>query len=336
MPDHPLAPTRPADALPPVDPGIDATVIICTRNRSASLANVCESVKQVELPGGTWELVIVDNGSTDDTLEVARAFAARNPRLARVIEAPKPGLSAARNAGVRAARGGIIAFLDDDAFPETAWLMAVTDALRGPGVLAAGGPVEPLFRGTLPDWLHAAFLPYLTVWDLGQETRSLTYNEYPRGANMAFRREVFERFGLFSTHLGRKGRSLLSCEELELCLRIERGGGEILYVPAARVRHVTVAARLTRSWLKARFGSQGRSEAIVNWMHGASRGLWKGFVRFGKNAIHAMRARGSDPLMAGCQLHAFAGYVRGALAAPWRVPRYRAPENEAVLSWDPP
>jgi GT2 family glycosyltransferase len=219
------------------------TVAVCTRNRSRSLLDACEATLAVDPPDGGWELLIVDNRSTDDTAEVARELAAREPRV-RVEVEPEIGLSAARNAGFRHARGELVVYVDDDAYPEPGWLRALVAAFDREGVLAAGGPVAPRFEGELPGWLGERFLPYLTVWDLGPEPIELTYNEYPRGANMAFHRDVFDRFGGFSTQLGRKGRSLLSCEETELCLRIERGGGKVLYVPEARVEHSVDAGRI--------------------------------------------------------------------------------------------
>jgi glycosyltransferase involved in cell wall biosynthesis len=282
-------------------------------------------------------LLIVDNGSTDDTLAVAREVAASRPALVRVIEEPRTGLSIARNTGVREARGDVIAFADDDAFPEPGWLLALVGALQRDDVLAAGGPVEPLFQGELPSWFSARYLPYLAAWDKGTEIRSLTYNEYPRGNNIGFRREVFERFGYFSPHLGRTGSSLLSCEEIELCLRIERGGGQILYVPGARIRHLTVTERITPSWLAKRFAAQGRSEAIVDWQHAGWRGLRRGWPRFARQAAQAARQYSPAPegrIFARCQGRALVGYSWGLMTAPWSVPRYHPPEGApAWLPW---
>ena len=250
-----------------------ATVVVCTCNRSRMLVEACESALAVDFPADRWELVIVDNRSTDDTLQVAHDIGARHPGRVRVIEELEVGLSAARNAGIAVARGEIVAFLDDDAYPEPSWLAALDRTFADPAVQAAGGPVTPRYAGSLPDWLTGPYLPYLTVWHPGPEPLALHYNEYPRGANVAFRREAFERFGGFSTHLGRKGKTLLSGEETEICLRIERDGGEIRYVPDAGVDHRVHAERITRDWMLARFGAQGRTEAIIDWMHAGFRGL---------------------------------------------------------------
>jgi glycosyltransferase involved in cell wall biosynthesis len=315
----------------------DSTVVVCTRNRSRRLADACGEMLALDYPAERWELVIVDNRSTDDTLAVARELEASHPGRVRVVEEREVGLSAARNAGLRAARGEIVAFLDDDAFPPPGWLRALAAALGRRGALAAGGPVVPRFEGELPDWFRGRFLPYLSAWDRGEEAEVLTYNEYPRGTNMAFRREAFERFGEFSTHLGRKGGSLLSGEEVELCLRIERGGGLVLYVPEAGVRHAVAADRVTREWLVARFGAQGRTEAIIDWRHGGLRGLAAGCRLHGRNAVAGWRDRRRDgAIVAACSRGAFAGYLDGALRALVTVPRYRpADPGVRLAAWRP-
>lgn len=312
-----------------------ATVVVCTRNRSLRLAEVLEAALAVESPPGGWELVVVDNRSTDDTPEVARGVAADHPGRVRIVVEPELGLSAARNAGIRAARGEVLVFLDDDAFPVPGWLTALVAACDGEEVLAAGGPVEPLFQGELPEWFLGRYLPYLSAWERGGEPHRLTYNEYPRGANIAFHRRAFERFGPFSTDLGRKGRSLLSGEETEVCLRIERGGGAIAYVPGARVRHLTDAGRITPGWLERRFFAQGRTEAVIDWRHGGMPALATDLRQHAANAIAAWRNRGMDgALFARCQRRALAGFLRGCTTAPLRVRRWR-PKDDAPRGWSP-
>lgn len=312
-----------------------ASVVVCTRNRSRTLEESLEALERLDYPSDRWEILVVDNASTDDTLDVAREFASRCAR-ARVVEEPELGLSAARNTGVRHATGKIIAFADDDSFPDPPWLRALAKVLLRPDALVAGGPVRPRFQGELPGWFGERFLPYLAVWDRGTEVHALTYNEYPRGNNIAFRREVFDRFGDFSRHLGRTGRSLLSCEEIELCLRVERGGGQILYVPGAAIEHVTVVERLDPEWLERRFFAQGRSEAILEWQHAGWRGLLRGWSRLRRIARHASARQElqlEDRILARCSRKGLAGHTVGALTAPFTVPRYRP--REPAAPWLP-
>lgn len=301
-----------------------ATVAVCTRNRSRALLDALQGVIALAAPFD-WELLVVDNASTDDTLALARAFAAGHPERVRVAVEPTLGLSAARNLAVRLARGAWLAFLDDDAVPAAGWLAAYEAALAAPGVEAAGGPVDPDFAGRLPDWLGPEFLPYVSAWDRGPERHRLAYNEYPRGANMAFRREAFVRCGLFDLRLGRRGRSLRSCEEIELCLRLERAGGAVVYEPGARVRHRVEAERITPEWLLARFGAQGFSEAILEWKHGGLAALRAGWGRQRQGARAWAERAGASALIARCHARAWRAYGRGAVYAVAAVERWYPP-----------
>jgi len=306
-----------------------ATVVVCTRNRSSALREACDGALALEA-GFPWELLIVDNASTDDTVEVARAVAAADPERVRVAVERELGLSAARNLGVRLARGELVIFLDDDAVPAPDWLDAYREVFAATDALVAGGPVEPEFAAPPPEFFGDEFLPYVSAWDRGGERHDLSYNEYPRGANIGFRRAVFERFGDFERRLGRRGRSLRSCEEIELCLRVERGGGRVVYEPRARVRHRVEGDRLSVEWLLARFAAQGFSEAIVEWKHDGLAGLAAGLrrQRFGVG-FHAERS-GEDALVTRGHRRALSAYRRGALYSVVAVPRWRPPATPSA------
>ncbi len=300
-----------------------ATVVVCTRNRSRALEGACRAVLGLPAPFA-WELLLVDNASTDDTLEVARALATGDPRV-RVAVEPVLGLSAARNLGVRLARSALVVFLDDDAEPQPGWFEAWEAAFADPEVAAAGGPVDPEWAGALPDWVGPEFLPYLSVWDRGPEAHDLVYNELPRGANVAFRRAALERYGDFDPRLGRCGRSLRSCEEIELCLRLERGGERIRYAPGARVRHRVETDRLTPTWMLKRFAAQGFSEAIVDWKHGGLGALVAGDRRLAAATAHHAGTSGEGSLFVACHAAAHRAYRRGGLYAAVAVARWAPP-----------
>ena len=290
----------------------------------------------VDFNPNRWEMLIVDNSSTDDTADVARSVAESHPRRVRVIVEKEIGLSAARNAGIAATTAPFIAFIDDDAFPEPGWLTGIMEGFRRPEVMCVGGPVAPIIDGDLPSWFSGRFLPYLSVWDLGDAEIDLTYNEYPRGANIAYRRSGLDLVGGFSVHLGRKGTNLLSCEEIELCLRLERAGFVVLYQPGARVRHLTPVGRMTTDWLYARFFAQGRSEAIVNWMHGGLEGVRVGLLAARRCAAEGVRSRLQvGRVFANCHRYTVRGYYRGLIDI-LRVPRYQPPMEDADLKpWMP-
>lgn len=299
-----------------------ATVVVCTRNRERELGATLDSALSLGEPF-PWELLVVDNASTDGTLAAARAVERRHPGRVRVVDEPVVGLSAARNCGVRLARGEWLAFLDDDALPVPGWLEAYDAALAEPGVLSAGGPVEPRFEGELPGWLDHRFLTYVSAWDLGPEPLDLRYIELPRGANVAYRREAFELVGGFDRRLGRSGRSLRSCEEIELGLRIERSAFRTRYVPGARVRHSVEASRLTPEWMVRRFAAQGFSEAIIDWKHFGLDGLRAARARRAEGVARTRAVEPADSLWLRCTLRDARAYLLGALYALASVERWR-------------
>ncbi len=324
-------------------------VVVSTRNRSQPLARACEAILGQDYPAERWCLLIVDNASTDDTFQVARALAQRFPGRVRAVQCLELGHSAARNAGVRATEAEVVAFTDDDALPDPGWLRTLVQVMDQEAAQAVGGPVDLEISGELPSWFLENYLLYLAIWRPAAQIMELTYNEYPRGVNMAFRRQVFERHGFFSTHLGLRGKRQLFCEETELFLRLERGGGRIVYSPESRVRHCVEASRLSAGWLARRFTAQGRSEAILNWMHGGLRGLMVGSrvhlanrARASWRSIPAARAQGQAELeraariLTHCRRRALLGYLREMPAALVRVPRFRPSGGARPAEWNPP
>jgi GT2 family glycosyltransferase len=316
-----------------------AEVVVCTRNRAQLLAGACEAILQQDYAPALWRLVIVDNASTDDTFAAARELERRYEGRVRAVREPEIGHCAARNAGIRATTAPIIAFTDDDALPDPAWLRTLVASLTDGNALAAGGPVVPVITGEPPKWFLPDFVPYLAIWEPPRGTTELRYNEYPRGVNLAFRREVFERFGFFNTSLGLKEGRPLYCDETEMCLRIERAGERIVYAPHSLVRHCVEAERLTVDWITRRFDAQGRSEAIVQWIHGGLRGVLSGLrLHLGNYpAVHwtvvakhhgeltIAEVKEAAAILTRCRRLAIRGYLRQIGPAMANVPRYRAP-----------
>jgi len=305
------------------------SVLVCTRDRGATLAPTLEALA-AHRAAASWEAIVVDNGSRDATATIARGLAARHAERLRVVDEPVVGLSTARNRGLREARGEIVVFLDDDAEPVDGWLDAYAAAFADPTVASAGGPVEPVYSGELPDWLEPRYLPYLSVWDLGPEPLELRYNELPRGANVAYRRSALRPAGDFDPRLGRIGRSLRSCEEIELGLRLERLGARSVYVPGARVRHRVEAGRLTLEWMAARFAAQGFSEAIIDWKHFGWRGLESGLRRSRQAVAWTAANDGAASLRTGFVRASLRAYRRGAVYAILAIPRWSPPGPEGL------
>lgn len=239
------------------------SIIICTYNRAGLLSKTLDSLLGLEMLDQA-EVILVDNRSTDDTAATVKRFMDTNEskiRMKYLLE-PVQGLSAARNAGILAAKSPLIAFLDDDALPVRTWIRTIVETLESrPGVMAMGGKVSPIFESKRPDWLIKPFeFPY-TIMDLGNRVREYPSKYHPCGANMAMRSEVFN-VSLFPLELGRKGDSLLSGEETWLFGKIRKEGQSVLYHPQMAVDHFVPASRLTESWIMKRYYSQGISNAL--------------------------------------------------------------------------
>jgi GT2 family glycosyltransferase len=239
------------------------SIIICTRNRSRDLRMCLGSIGGLVPPGDGFEVIVVDNDSSDDTRQIVADAAADNPAIVYVRE-EKLGLSHARNRGVGQARGEFIAFLDDDAWPEPPWLGKLMEAFSDPRIGCVGGRVRPFWRQEpgWPAWLPERLICFFTVVDYGPG-RVLHYPDYPAGTNIAIRKTALGRVGGFSHDLGRVGESLLSMEEVDLCLRLEQAGYEIRYAPDAVVHHTVHEERVSREWLEKRAYWQGVSAAII-------------------------------------------------------------------------
>lgn len=239
------------------------SVIIATYNRGEKLARTLRSLAAQTLPAGKWEAVVVNNNSTDDTAEVfARFIASEGAGLdIRMVTETRQGLSWARNRGLAEARGEIIVMIDDDEEVPPGFLAAYLDFFAShPRAVAAGGPMIACYEEVRPRWMsHYTEALAASTIDLGGRVRRFPRGGYPIGGNMAFRREVFERVGTFDTALGRTGAGLLGGEEKELFGRVAAFGGEVWWVPGARVLHLIPAARVT----DARFRKLSRMVGVT-------------------------------------------------------------------------
>src|ERR1039458_7067822 len=185
-------------------------VILCTYNRCQLLVGALDSIAASVLPESLeWEVLVVDNNSSDQTREVVEGFSRRYPGRFRYVFECQQGLSCARNAGIRESQSEILAFTDDDVIVEPDWLWTLTSVLQAGEWTGAGGRIVAVWPGPLPSWLSTAdpdtLGPY-GEFNLGTESGPL--RRPPYGANMAFRREVFEKYGDFRTDLGRSGSNL--------------------------------------------------------------------------------------------------------------------------------
>ncbi|MFH7245639.1 MAG: glycosyltransferase family 2 protein [Spirulina sp.] len=248
------------------------SAIICTHNRADYLGAAIDSL--LGQTYDTYEIIVVDNASTDDTRSVAEARLP-NPKLTYVYESTL-GLSAARNRGAQEAQGEILAYLDDDAEASPQWLVALAEVfMANPKAAIAGGYVSLLWPpGQMaPRWLSPALAECLGAYDLGNEIRPITQPGHtPRGLNYAVRQDFLQAVGGFDPQLGRVGKNLLSNEELHLTQQALQAGYQVLYVPEAKVAHNVAPERLHRRWFLRRSWWQGISECYREHLTGTLTG----------------------------------------------------------------
>ena len=249
--------TAPASLAPTL------SVVICTYNRCSLLRRALMAF-EAQAGAPATEVIVVDNNSTDDTVGVVRQCTSALRRVVQVryLHEPTQGLSRARNTGVRASRGRVVAFLDDDAVPHAGWLDAIGSFFASqPDAAGAGGPIEPEFDGARPSWLSASIESYYSILDLGVHVAPFGRRTSPFGANLAVSRDLLSG-DPFSERLGRKGDSLISREELELLSRLRSSTRGLHYLPNMRVTHFIHKERLTKDWLFERCRAEGASLAL--------------------------------------------------------------------------
>jgi glycosyltransferase involved in cell wall biosynthesis len=245
---------------------MNVTVILCTYNRCESLVRTLRSLSMSELPDSVeWEVVVVDNNSRDRTREVVNEFGQRHPGRVRYIFEAQQGLSNARNAGIRQARGEIAAFVDDDVIVDPAWLGCLVASLQNPQWAGCGGRVLPEPGFSPPPWLAIegplSLLGALCAYfDAGDSPGSL--DRPPIGANMAFRKEMFEKYGGFRTDLGHCGDNLIGNEDTEFGKRLMAAGERLRYEPFAVVYHAVPEERLNRRYFRLWWFGFGRGSIL--------------------------------------------------------------------------
>lgn len=240
------------------------SIVIATYNRARDLRDTLDSLALLQ-PDGPWEVIVVDNNSPDDTKQVVLEAAKTFPVELRYLFEREQGRSPALNAGIRAARGEIIATTDDDVRVPPDWLDHAADGLRRLQCDYVGGRVLPIWGGTRPEWLpdHGGKQwAVIALLDYGAAPIEFG-TRVPLGVNMAFRREAFDRAGLFDPHTGRRAGTLLGQEVREWCIRARKAGVRGFYIPEMSLRHIVPGDRLNKKYFRRWFYWRGISRAML-------------------------------------------------------------------------
>jgi glycosyltransferase involved in cell wall biosynthesis len=241
----------------------EVSVVISTYNRAEVLPYALESLLQQKPPDVPYEIVVVDNNSTDSTRAVVESFMARGYRHLRYLFESRQGVAYGRNAGILASTAPIIAFTDDDVTVAPDWVRTLKQALDAhPEADCVGGRVLPRWSLPVPSWLCRENWGPLALLDYGDAP--FYVNASKRlcliGANTAFRRAVFSRVGLLANHVQSYKREV-GTEDHELLLRLWRSGGQGLYLPSLVVTSGIASERVTKAYHRRWHTRHGRSMA---------------------------------------------------------------------------
>lgn len=237
------------------------SIIICTYNREKYLSETLNRLANNRFEG-EWELLLIDNNSTDSTEKICAQFSKDYPNLPfRYIVEKQQGLSYARNRGIKEAKGDWLIFLDDDAFVSENYLERLSQYIQEiPQMDAFGGRIYPFFEdGITPSWLSKWSASWLSAIDKGDKVCLFT-KDYPIGANMGFSKKIATQCGLFNTSLGRSGKNLIGGEEKDYFNRLKSLNATIYYLPDIAVEHCIPSSRTTDEYISRLGLGVGQSE----------------------------------------------------------------------------
>ncbi len=247
---------------------LNFTVIICTKDRRADVARCLDSLA-AELPRPNWDVLVIDNASTDDTSEFVRDQAAKYPVTLRVIYEEQAGLSYARNRGLIESNSQYVIFVDDDVSFHSGWCQAFEECAQSYSCAAAGGTIIPVFPDEVPSWYVKGVMADggTTTGNYQPSKVAAAITEggligHPRGGNMLLDRQLVIDLGSFRVDLG-WGKKRIPAEETELFKRIHASGGVVRFTPKATVNHHLDAGRMNLPYLRKWHIGYGRASILM-------------------------------------------------------------------------
>jgi len=241
------------------------SVLLATRNRASILQQILDAFCRLQKPASGWKLVVIDNGSTDQTSAVLSSFTSRLPL--RALSEPTGGKNSALNTGLAFVEGDLAVFTDDDAFPHPDWLLELRKAAEAqPTYSMFGGAIVPRWASPPPLWVQWVEPgPVYTLTDpLMKEGPIPPFLVY--GPNMAIRTALFQSGARFDPSVGPRSSSYPMGSETELTLRLSREGHKAWYVPKAVVEHLIRDEQLCQSWVLKRAIRYGRGRFRQDYM----------------------------------------------------------------------
>lgn len=292
------------------------TVALCTHNHADRLLRTLADLLGIQAPQAPWELLVIDNASTDATQDILARRAWTSGWQARVAREGKLGLSHARNRAIQDARGEYLIFIDDDETPDPGWLRACERLIREHAPDAFGGRIEVLFEDQRPAWVTGELMGFLGQLNRADAIVPLTERGTSfYGGNFGFRKAVCDTVGTFDTLLGRKGTGNTGGEEVDFYRRLLDAGFKVWWTPEAVIYHRIQAAKLKRTYFLSLHYRQGCAEGSRK--RGESSRLPPKYLygqlarALGRALFRRLRLGGNHSLRLEMNVAYFAGYIRG-------------------------
>ena len=247
---------------------MDLSVIICSYNRSHNLPQCFDAlVQQANANGISWEIILVDNNSTDNTRLVTEHHIQLGSLPLRYTFEKNQGLSYARNCGVGQAKGDYLVFIDDDIRVTPNWLCSIYKTCQQHDYDVVGGRIHVDSPSELPKWIGSEMYGFLGHQDFGEKSYEMDgFKEFPFGGNMAIHRRVFKKIGMFDTEMGRKGEGLkknelFKGEETDFFHRLAATGGTFIYNPDMIVAHKILPHQIKKRFFLTLHNNAGTLKA---------------------------------------------------------------------------
>ncbi len=277
----------------------EISVVICTYNRQKFLPECLNCLSRQTIRNELWEVIIVDNASTDQTAEIAKQWIADNrERPFRYVLESRKGLSFARNRGIVEARSNVVTYIDDDAETVPVFAEALNEFMKAhPEAAGAGGMVIPKYsESPEPAWMNPFLKGFVGLVDFGNKPKAYVKGmKYPIGCNMTYRKNLLLQAGGFNNQLTFRG------DDKYIFYAVTKINPLVYYVPKAKLYHNIDAGRLQHDYFKRLFLKTGNEEKIrvlaeqgkgglvkkfleYIFKFGASLFIWAGYRLKGKNA----------------------------------------------------
>ena len=240
------------------------SIIIATYNRCDFLEDCIKSYSEQDCDKSAFEVLIINNNSTDDTEIVSNRLIERYPEVnVRYLVETNQGLSYGRNRGIHESKYALIHFFDDDAIATPEYISSIIDTFeRNPKALASGGKILLNYFDKRPRWASVYIESIFGLFDIGNTEKEFPRRNYPRGSNMTFKRELFDKVGTFDISLGRKGKIMLGGEEKEMFQRVYEFGASVIYNPLTVCYHAVPEPRTRIDFMRNQVVGIGVSENI--------------------------------------------------------------------------